>query len=215
MSFNTVTLILLIGFGNTCLIFLLTLLLALPLGLLISLGCMSKNKTIKHITNSFVWIIRGTPLMLQLFVVFYLPGIVLGIPFKSRITAALIAFVINYACYFGEIYRGGILSVETGQTEAGRVLGLNKRCIFWYIVLPQVIKRIMSPMANEIITLVKDTALVRVIAVEEIIMAAGNILSQHALLWPFFYTGAFYLIFVGALTLCFNALEKKLNYYWV
>lgn len=218
MSFSAVTLQLLHGFGTTCLLFILTLVFALPLGLVICFGSMTKFKPIRFLTRAFVWIIRGTPLMLQLFVVFYVPGMLFDMPIFARLengrfVAALIAFVINYACYFSEIYRGGIESIPRGQYEACAVLGMTKGQTFFRVVLPQVGKRIVPPMSNEIITLVKDTSLARVIAVVDIIFEAENILSLRALIWPLFYAGAFYLIFNGLLTLLFRFIEKKLNYY--
>lgn len=214
MKFVDVSLQLLEGFGTTCLLFALTLVLALPFGLLISFGSMSKFKPIKAVVRIFVWIIRGTPLMLQLFVVFYVPGLLFHkVVFSSRFSAALIAFVINYACYFSEIYRGGIESISKGQYEAGQVLGMTKNQIFFKVVLLQVVKRILAPMSNEVITLVKDTSLARVIFVVDILQVAENILMAKALIWPIFYTGAFYLIFVGLLTIIFTRLEKKLSYF--
>lgn len=202
------------GFGENCFIFAITLLLALPLGLIVSMGSMSKFKPLKWLTKAFVWVIRGTPLMLQLFVVFYIPPLVSNGGFNfPRMQAALIAFVINYAAYFSEIYRGGIESIPVGQYEAGQVLGLTKTQTFFKVVLFQVVKRIMAPMSNEVITLVKDTSLANVIAVGELIMSAQNIVKVYAIIWPLFYTAIFYLIFCGVLTLLFNALEKKLNYY--
>lgn len=212
MSFVQVSLTLLEGFLQNCYLFGATLLLALPLGLIISMGSMSKFKPIKYITKAFVWVIRGTPLMLQLFVVFYVPGLVFGTPMKSRMTAALIAFVINYSAYFSEIYRGGIESIPKGQYEAGQVLGMTKSQIFFKVVLMQVVKRIIPPMSNEIITLVKDTSLARVIAVSEILMEATDFSSQ-GLIWPLFYTALFFLAFCGGLTLLFNFIEKKFDYY--
>ena len=226
MSFWEVTLYLLEGFGVTCMLFLLTLLFALPLGLLICMGTMTKFAPVRYIMKVFVWIIRGVPLMLQLFIVFYLPGMLFDVQLpdlelslfgknldlSARFLSALIAFVINYACYFSEIYRGGIESISRGQYEAGQVLGMTKSQIFFKIILKQVIKRIIPPMSNEIITLVKDTALARVIAVVEILKLA-EMLASRAMLWPLFYTGAFYLLFVGALTLLFNYFEKKLSYF--
>lgn len=213
MTFAEVTKELLQGFWVTFELFSLTLVIALPLGLLVALGSMSRFAPIRLITRTFVWIIRGTPLMLQLFIIFYIPGIVLKTPFKSRFLAAVIAFVINYAAYFSVIYRGGIQSIPKGQYEAGQVLGMTKTQIFFKAILFQVIKKIVPPMPNEIITLVKDTSLARSIAVVEIITVANNILSLKALMWPLFYTGVFYLIFVGVLTALFNRLEKKLGYY--
>lgn len=212
MSFVQVSLILLEGFLENCYLFGATLLFALPLGLIISMGSMSKFKLIKFITKTFVWVIRGTPLMLQLFVVFYVPGLVFDAPMKSRMTAALIAFVINYSAYFSEIYRGGIESISKGQYEAGQVLGMTKSQIFFKVILMQVVKRIIPPMSNEIITLVKDTSLAKVIAISEIIMKATEF-TNDGLIWPLFYTALFFLAFCGGLTLLFNFIEKKFDYY--
>lgn len=212
MSFWVITQDLFANFAQNGLIFLLTLLGAVPLGLLITFGSMSRFAPIKYVTKTFVWIIRGTPLVLQLFVVMYVPGLVFNTPMSSRLTAVLIAFIINYAAYFSEIYRGGIESIPKGQYEAGQVLGMTKTQIFTRVVLFQVIKRIVPPMGNEIITLVKDTSLARVIAYSEIIMAAERYTSK-GLIWPLFYTGVFFLAFVGILTLLFGYLEKKLDYY--
>ena len=231
MSFWYVTQSLLEGFGVTCLLFILTLVLALPLGLLISFCTMSKVKPISIFFKVIVWIVRGIPLMLQLFMVYYLPGILTGgdnnffgslnntLYFKYGIdkggafVATLIAFTLNYACYFSEIFRGGIESITKGQYEAGYVLGMTKNQIFNKVILLQVVKRIVAPMSNEIITLVKDTALARVIGLIEIIKVAEIFASTKALLWPIFYTGVFYLIFVGLLTILFNWIEKKLSYF--
>lgn len=212
MGFWEVTLSLLRGLEQTGLIFALTLVLALPLGLVISFGSMSKFKPLAFITKVFVWIIRGVPLMLQVIIVFYVPGFLLGTPLMTRFGSVIAAFVINYACYFSEIYRAGIESISKGQYEAGQVLGLTKTQIFFKIVLMQVIKRILPPVANEVITLVKDTALARVIMIVEIIQAAQNY-AAYGLMWPLFYTAVFYLIVVGLLTLLFGHLEKKLAYY--
>ncbi len=212
MSFVQISLQLLEGFLENCYLFGATLLFSLPLGLVISMGSMSKFKIIKYITKTFVWVIRGTPLMLQLFVVFYVPGLVFNTPMKSRMTAALIAFVINYSAYFSEIYRGGIESISKGQYEAGQVLGMTKSQIFFKVVLMQVIKRIIPPMSNEIITLVKDTSLARSIAIYEIIMKATDF-TKDGLIWPLFYTALFFLAFCGGLTLLFNFIEKKFDYY--
>lgn len=214
MGFWQVTLSLINGLKNTCLIFALTLLIALPLGLLISFGSMSKFKPLSVLVKVFVWIIRGVPLMLQIFIVFYVPGMIFGTPIASRFTAVIIAFVINYACYFSEIYRGGIESIPRGQYEAGEVLGLTRSQIFFKIILMQVVKRILAPMSNEVITLVKDTALARVILIVEILKAAEEFTS-YGLIWPLFYTAVFYLVFVGILTLLFGFFEKKLSYYRV
>lgn len=213
MDFLGVNAQLLGGFKYTLLIFFITLIAAIPLGLPIALGSMSRFKPLRWISRAFVWAIRGTPLMLQIMVVFYVPGLVFGTPFRSRIIAVIIAFIINYAAYFSEIYRGGIESIPAGQYEAGQVLGLTKTQTFFKVVLFQVVKRIMAPMSNEVITLVKDTSLANVIAVGELIMSAQNIVKVYAIIWPLFYTAIFYLIFCGVLTLLFNALEKKLNYY--
>jgi len=213
MDFWAVTLRLLQGFQTTGLIFSLTLLFALPLGLLISFGSMSKITPLRYLVKIFVWSIRGVPLMLQIFIVFYVPGFIFGAPISSRINAAIIAFSINYACYFSEIYRGGIESISRSQYEAGQVLGLSKYQIFFRIVLLQVIKRIIPPMSNEVITLVKDTALARVIMVVEIIRVAETFAATRAIIWPLFYTGAFYLLFVGILTLLFGYIEKKLEFF--
>lgn len=212
-SFWQVTLRLLEGFETTCLIFALTLLLALPLGLGISFGSMSKFKPVAYITKIFVWIIRGVPLMLQIFVVFYVPRLLWQMSFFTRFNAVIVAFVINYACYFSEIYRGGIEGIPHGQYEAGEVLGMKKSQIFFKVVLMQVVKRIIPPMSNEIITLVKDTALARVIMVTEVLKVAEEYAATSALIWPTFYTAVFYLAFVGFLTLLFGKIEKKLDYY--
>lgn len=212
MSFLSVTLYLLEGFATTCNLFFLTLVFALPLGLIISFGSMSKIKPISYAVKIFVWIIRGVPLMLQIFIVFYVPGFI-GLNSLDRFPAALVAFIINYACYFSEIYRAGIEAVPVGQTEAGLVLGMTRTQIFVHVTLQQVFKRIIPPMGNEIITLVKDTALARVIMVVEIIKKAELLLAGQAMIWPLFYTAVFYLVFVGALTLLFGYIEKKQSYY--
>ena len=210
--FIPVTLQLLDGFWESLKVFLLTLAFSLPLGLIVCFGSMSKFSPLKALIKCFVWVIRGTPLMLQLIIIFYGPGLLFDLPAMPRFTATIVAFAINYACYFSEIYRGGIESIAKGQYEAGQVLGLTKGQIFFKIVLPQVIKRIMAPMSNEVITLVKDTSLARIISVYEIIWAGESFIKQ-GLLWPLFYTGAFYLLFNGGLTLLFGYIEKKLNYY--
>ena len=210
--FLPVTLQLLAGFWESLKIFVLTLLFSLPLGLIISFGSMSKFKPLKALIRCFVWIIRGTPLMLQLLIIFYGPGLIFDLPSMPRFTATIVAFVINYACYFSEIYRGGIESIPRGQYEAGQVLGMTKQQIFFKVVLLQVIKRIMAPMSNEVITLVKDTSLSRIIGIYEIIWA-GESFIKKGLIWPLFYTGAFYLVFSGLLTILFGYLEKKLDYF--
>ena len=207
-----VTLQLLAGFWETMKVFLLTLLFSLPLGLVICFGSMSKFSPLRTLVRGFVWIIRGTPLMLQLMVIFYGPGLIFGLPSMSRFNATIVAFTINYACYFSEIYRGGIEAIPLGQYEAGQVLGMTKQQIFFKVVLLQVVKRIMAPMSNEIITLVKDTSLARIIGIYEIIWA-GESFIKKGLIWPLFYTGAFYLIFIGLLSILFGYLEKKLDYF--
>ena len=212
MSFLEVTAYLFDGFLISLLIFAVTLLCGAPLGLPIAFCSMSRFKTVKAISKVFVWIIRGVPLMLQIFIIYYVPGLLFKIPLFSqvdryffvnfgvsdagRITAVLIAFVINYACYFSEIYRGGIESISKGQYEAGYVLGLTKGQVFRHIVLKQVVQRIVPPMSNEIITLIKDTALANCIVVCEIIKQAKELAATKAMIWPLFYTGVFYLIFV-------------------
>lgn len=213
MSLAEVTRILLGGFYTTFKIFIITLLLSLPLGLIITFGSMSKIKPIKWLVKAFVWVIRGTPLMLQVIIVFYGPGLMWGMDALPRLTAVLIAFIINYAAYFSEIFRGGIESIPKGQYEAGQVLGMTKGQVFFKVVLFQVIKRVVPPLGNEIITLVKDTSLARIIAVKEIIMVAQNFISSRALIWPLFYSGIFYLVFCGVLTLLLGYVEKKLDYY--
>ncbi len=228
------------GFWLNCQLFGLTLLFAIPLGLIISFGSMNKwaplaflgrreapspfvqwlaqAKPIRFVVRIFVWVIRGTPLMLQLMIIFMGPGLIFGNNIwnlwgrNSRLVAAVVAFVINYACYFSEIYRGGIEAIPKGQTEAGQVLGMTRTQIFFKVTLLQVVKRILPPMGNEIITLVKDTSLARIISCQEIIMMA-NEYSTKGLIWPLFSTGLFFLAFVGGLTLLFGWLERKLNYF--
>lgn len=212
MSFKTITLQLLEAFGQNLNLFFFTLLGAIPLGLIIAFGSMYRFKVIRYPVKTMVWIIRGTPLMLLLFIVFYGPGLIGLSPLRSRMGAALIAFIINYAAYFSEIYRGGIESIARGQYEAGQVLGMTKTQIFFKVVLFQVVKRIIPPMGNEIITLIKDTALARVIAYVEIIKIAERF-SAGGLIWPLFYTAVFFLVFVGILTVIFTKIEKKMNYY--
>ncbi len=217
MNLLTVTETLLEGFGITCLLFILTLALSLPFGLVIAFGSMSKFKPLSWFCKFVVWIIRGTPLMLQLFVVFYVPGMLFDIQLfvgeNGRFTAALVAFVINYACYFSEIYRGGIESIPKGQYEAAQVLGMTSKEIFFNVILMQVVKRILAPLSNEVITLVKDTSLARVIAVAEIFYVNEMDFLSKAMVWPMFYIAVFFLLFVGVLTILFNYCEKKLSYY--
>jgi polar amino acid transport system permease protein len=216
--FLNVTQSLLSGLATTFEIFILTLVFALPLGLIVAFGAMSKFKPLKYLVNVLVWIIRGTPLMLQLIIIFYGPGLWLGKNIWSgdeagRITATVVAFSINYACYFSVIFRGGIEGVPRGQREAGEVLGMTKSQIFFKITLLQMIKRVVPPMSNEIITLVKDTSLARIIAAYELTFAGYSFMKSAGLTWPLFYTGVFYLIFVGILTVLFNYIEKKLDYF--
>lgn len=211
------------GFLQTLKLFFVTLIGALPLGLIISFGSMSRFTPLRWLTRTVVWIIRGTPLMLQLLILFFVPGIVLesGSPWPSgesgRFLASAIAFIINYACYFSEIFRGGIQGVPVGQQEAGQVLGMTRSQIFFHVTLLQMVKRIVPPMSNEIITLVKDTSIARIISMQEIIWAGYSFLKgshgYSGLLWPLFFTGVYYLVFNGALTLLFGWVEKKLDYF--
>lgn len=216
--FWTVTQSLLGGLATTFEIFILTLLFALPLGLLFAFASMSKWKPLRGFMQMIVWVVRGTPLMLQLIIIFYGPGLWLGTNIWSggeagRIAATVVAFAFNYACYFSVIFRGGIESVPAGQREAGQVLGMTRSQIFFKITLLQMIKRIVPPMSNEIITLVKDTSLARIIAAYELTFAGYSFMKSDGLTWPLFYTGVFYLLFVGILTLLFNHIERKLDYF--
>lgn len=215
--FWTVTQSLLDGLATTFQIFILTLVFALPLGLLLAFASMSKWKPLRFLTQVIVWVVRGTPLMLQLIIIFYGPGLWLGHNIWSgdesgRLMATVVAFSFNYACYFSVIFRGGIESVPAGQREAGEVLGMTRSQIFFKVTLLQVIKRILPPTGNEIITLVKDTSLARIISCEEIIMVANEYTSK-GLIWPLFSTALFFLAFVGILTLFFGWLERKLDYF--
>ena len=213
MTFLSVTQQLLTGFGNTCLIFALTLVFSLPLGLLVAFCSMSRFQPLRYLSRTLVWIIRGTPLMLQIIVVFYGPGLLAGADSFPRMTAVLVAFIINYACYFSEIFRGGIQAIPNGQYEAGQVLGMTKTQIFFKITLLQVIKRIIPPMGNEFINLVKDTALARTIAVYEVLWMGEKFIKSKGIIWPLFYTAVFYLVFNGLLTLLFGWIEKKMDYF--
>lgn len=212
------------GFIQTVKLFFVTLIGALPLGLIISFGSMSKFKPLSGLVKVIVWIFRGSPLMIQMLIIYYMPGLVFGTPIwgggeDGRFTAAAVAFILNYACYFSEIYRGGIEGVPVGQQEAGMVLGMTKSEIFFKVTLLQMIKRIVPPMSNEIITLVKDTSLARIIALQEIIWAGQAFLKGSygisGQIWPLFFTGVYYLLFCGILTLLFGKLEKKLDYFKV
>lgn len=216
--FWTVTQELLGGLLTTFQIFLFTLLFSLPLGLVIAFGSMSRFRPLRYLMQLLVWVIRGTPLMLQLIIIFYGPGLWLGHNIWSgneagRITATVVAFSINYACYFSVIFRGGIEGVPAGQREAGQVLGMTKGQIFFRVTLLQMIKRVVPPMSNEIITLVKDTSLARIIAAYELTFAGYSFMKSDGLTWPLFYTGVFYLAFVGVLTLLFNYIERRLDYF--
>ena len=240
MSFLTITQELLGGFGISCLLFAGTLLMAIPLGLLFSFCSMSRFRVVRYPSKVFIWVIRGIPLMLFIFLIYYLPGLLgtgsemsifdqidldatlkqiretrqsVELLWYGRFLAVLIAFVINYACYFSEIFRGGIESISQGQYEAGYVLGMTRTQIFFKVILKQVIKRIVPALSNEIITLVKDTALANAIAIPEIIFVAKRMANSSALIWPIFYSAAFYLLFVGALTLILGRVEKKLSYF--
>ena len=215
------------GFGNTVLLFAITLLFALPLGLLFAFGSMSKFKPLQWFMKVLIWVIRGTPLMLQILLVSFLPQYVFQVPTKQLASAlnlsinatmfffVAVAFVINYACYFSEIYRAGIETIPVGQYEAGKVLGLTKNQVFSKIVFMQVVRRILPPMSNEIITLVKDTSLAQVLGVIDLLNAAKHAVNHYVILTPFLYAAVFYLVFNGLLTLLLGWVEKKLSYYKV
>ena len=216
--FWSVTLSLLEGLREVVKLFALTLVFSLPLGLAVTFGSMSKCRPVSWFFNVLVWIVRGTPLMLQLIIIFYGPGTWFGTnPWNAfqdgRMTACCIAFIINYACYFSVIYRGGIEGVPAGQREAGEVLGLTRRQIFFKITLLQMVKRIVPPMSNEIITLVKDTSLARIISIMELTKVGESYIKAQGITWPLFYTGVFYLAFVGLLTLLFRYIERRLSYF--
>ena len=211
-----------VGFLQTLKLFFVTLIGAAPLGLVIAFGSMSSFKPLSWLCKLIVWIIRGTPLMIQLLIIYFFPGLVFGTPVwgtgeSGRFFAASVSFIFNYSCYFSEIYRGGIQSVPIGQEEAGLVLGMTKRQIFFKIKLLQMIKRIVPPMSNEIITLVKDTSLARIIALQEIIWAGQAFMKGSqgisGAIWPMFFTAIYYLIFSGILTVLLSRLENKLNYF--
>ena len=225
--FAEVTTDLLNGFGLTVLLFAVTLVAAIPLGLIVSFCSMTRFIPLKWLTKVFVWVIRGTPLMLQIIVISFIPNTLFEIPNRAiadffgtsmanvNFIFVCVAFIINYAAYFSEIFRGGIESIPKGQHEAAQVLGMTRGQTFFLVVLPQVVKRILPPMSNEIITLVKDTSLARVLGVVEIILAANQAVNLYVVIWPLFYAGAFYLAFNGILTLLFSFIEKKLSYYKV
>lgn len=216
--FWTVNQALLLALIDTFKIFAFTLIFSIPLGLLIAFGSMSKIKPLKWLLDFVVWVFRGTPLMLQLFAVFYVPGLLFGHDIwggsaDGRMLATIVAFSLNYACYFSVIFRGGIISVPAGQREAGEVLGMTKSQIFFKITLLQMVKRVVPPMSNEIITLVKDTSLARVIGVVELTHTGYAYIKSAGLVWPLFYTAVFYLVFVGVLTILFNYIERRLDYF--
>ena len=216
--FQTVLQALSAGFLKTLELFALTLVGAIPLGLLISFGSMSRLHFLRYLTKTVVWIVRGTPLMLQLLIIFYFPGMIFhnniwGGGESGRFIAAVAAFIFNYACYFSEIYRAGIEGVPAGQAEAGQVLGMTKRQIFCKITLLQMLKRIVPPMSNEIITLVKDTSLAQIIALQEVIWMGNSFAKSKGIVWPLFFTGVYYLVFSGILTVLLDRLEKKLAYF--
>ena len=211
-----------VGFLQTLKLFFVTLLGAIPLGLLICFGTQSRFKPVSIFFKLLIWIIRGTPLMIQLVIIYYFPGLVLGKAIwggdeVGRFAASAVAFIINYACYFSEIYRGGIISIPVGQDEAGLVLGMTKSQIFFKIKLLQMVKRILPPMSNEILTLVKDTSLARIIALQEVIWAGQAFMKGSqgisGAIWPLFFTAVYYLICNGILTLIFAKCEKKLEYF--
>ena len=208
-----VTLTLLQGFGTTCLIFFLTLVFALPLGLLVAFGSMCKLKIVSRPIKMLIWVIRGTPLILQIFVIFYGPGLLFGWKSLDRMPATIVAFSINYACYFAEIYRGGIESMPVGQYEAAKILGYSKAQTFFRIILPQVFKRILPSITNEVITLVKDTSLAFVVAVAEMFTLAKQIASSQTTMVPFVVAAVFYYVFNLLVAVIMDKVEKKLNYY--
>lgn len=214
MDFVTVSSELFQGFLVTLKIFFVTLAVSIPLGIVLSIFSLSKFKPLKMLTRLIILVFRGTPLMLQVIAVYYGPAILFGWKVFPRMVAVLVAFIINYACYFAEIFRGGIESVPKGQYEAGVVLGLTKSQIFFRVILLQMIKRILPSMSNEVISLVKDTSIARVIVVSEILKVAGDFTAK-GIIWPLFYTGAYYLAFIGILSVVFGLLEKKLNYFKV
>ncbi|MBQ8831766.1 MAG: amino acid ABC transporter permease [Oscillospiraceae bacterium] len=218
--FETVLLSLSEGFVKSLEVFFLTLIGAIPLGLLISFGSMSKFKPLSFLVKVIVWIVRGSPLMLQLLIIYFGPGLIFGNNWwgsgsEGRFIAAMVAFIFNYACYFSEIFRGGIEGIPQGQYEAGEVLGMTKSQIFFKVILMQVVKRIVPPMGNEVITLIKDTSLVRVISVYELMWNGQSFIKSSGLIWPLFFTGVFYLAFNGIVTLLLGYAEKKLDYFKV
>ena len=200
------------GFANTLTIFFLTLIFSIPLGMVIALLRMSKRKLISVPVSLYILVMRGTPLMLQIFAIYF------AIPMLfhqnlDRMAATILAFSINYAAYFAEIFRGGIMSIPVGQHEAAKVLGFTKAQTFFTVVLPQVVKRVLLPVSNEVITLVKDTSLANIIAVSELFRAAKNEASRTASVEPLFVAGLFYLLMNGVVTLVFSYLTRRYEYY--
>lgn len=213
MTFIQATHTLMDAFENTLMLFVITLVLSIPLGLVFTFGSMCRFDPVRYLSRVFVTIIRGTPLMLQLLVIMYVPGLMFGVPMRNRFLAASIAFVINYACYFSEIYRGGIESIDPGQHEAGKALGLRKGQIFSYVILPQVIKNVIPSMCNEVITLVKDTSLAQFIAYKELMLITWEIVSVYGTLWVLLYAGVIYFIFNSVVSIAMRALERKMDFY--
>lgn len=211
-----------VGFLQTLKLFIVTLIGAMPLGLLISFGSMSRLKSVRTFFKVIIWIVRGTPLMIQLLIIYYFPGLVLGHAIwgggeNGRFAASAVAFIFNYACYFSEIFRGGIQSIPVGQDEAGLVLGMTKSQIFFRVKLLQMVKRVLPPVSNEILTLVKDTSLARIIALQEVIWAGQAFMKGSqgisGAIWPMFFTAFYYLIFNGILTVALGKLEKKMEFF--
>lgn len=215
------------GFGYTVGLFAVTLVAAIPLGIIVSLCSISRFRPIKWLTKVFIWVVRGTPLLLQIIVITFIPSTVFALANKDlasffgvsvaglNFIFAAVAFIINYSAYFAEIFRGGIEAIPRGQYEAAQVLGMKRGQTFFRVILPQVCKRILAPISNEVITLVKDTSLARVIGVTELFMVAYNVVTTEAIIWPLFFAGLYYLLFNGLLTILFHATEKKLSYYKV
>lgn len=216
-----------VGFGYTVGLFAVTLVAAIPLGIIVSLCSISRFRPIKWLTKVFIWVVRGTPLLLQIIVITFIPSTVFALANKDlasffgvsvaglNFIFAAVAFIINYSAYFAEIFRGGIEAIPKGQYEAAQVLGMKRGQTFFRVILPQVCKRILAPISNEVITLVKDTSLARVIGVTELFMVAYNVVTTEAIIWPLFFAGLYYLLFNGLLTILFHAAEKKLSYYKV
>lgn len=214
MEIGAVTLSLLSHFAVNIQLFAITLVLSLPLGLVCAFGSMSSFKPLSWLTRLCVYVIRGTPLMLQIMIIYYAPALLFGMPIPERMTAAIVAFTVNYAFYFSEIFRSGIQGVPRGQSEAGQVLGMTKRQIFMKVTLMQVIKRTVPPIGNEVVTLVKDTSLAYIIMLKEII-GMGKEFGAMGLIWPLFYTGLFFLVFNAVVTFIIDRFEKKLDYFRV